>query len=394
MLACVAAIFHFPKFSGSGDGSFFMDKHLIKRFAILAIFLIVLFGAIFGWRAFVAAKKQQAMAAAPPQKVGVSVARVRQMSWSNRLQATASLKAVQGTILTPQLAGMVTGIYFHSGDAVKKGQMLVQFNDANERAQRRHDASALKLAKIKLEQQRTLYREHNTSQLDLQSAETTHTQARAALSSDDATIAKLRIRAPFTGHLGLRQVSLGQYVDTTTPVVDLQQWNPIYAEFQIPQQEIPILKIAQKVSLAIPGAGTRGFTGKLSAIGAQVQPGTRNIEVQATFANPDDVLRPGMYGTVTVETGQPQQVLTVPASAIAYNTYGSYVYVIEQDAKGLIAKQRIVQTGESRNGRTVVTRGLKAGERVVTAGQVKLHPGALVTIAAPSAGAGAPAEGT
>lgn len=377
-----------------------MDKHLIKRFVILAIFLIVLFGGIFGWRAFVAAKMHAALAHAKEPQVSVSVATVKRITWPSELEATASLQAIQGTLLTPQLAGMVTGIDFHSGSSVRKGQLLVQLNDANQQAQLRNDEAALALAKTEFEQQRSLYREHNTSALALQQADAAYTQARAAVSSDRATIAKLQIHAPFTGHLGLRQVSLGQYVDTTTSVVDLQQWRPIYAEFQIPQQQLSRLAAGQSVALAVAGLDGQNFTGKLTAIDAEVNSATRNVSVQATFPNSKDLLRPGMYGEVTVQLGQPRHVLVVPDSAIAYNTYGSYAYVIEKGNQGLIADERNVSTGESRGGLTIVTRGLKPGERVVTAGQVNLHPGAPVTIApsvtgaAGATSAAAPATGS
>ncbi len=352
------------------------------------MFLIVLFGAIFGWRAFVGAKTRAALAAAPPRRVGVSVANARETLWPAELTATASLKAVQGAVLVPQIAGIVTGIYFHSGDAVKKGQLLVQFNDANQRAQLKHDLAARKLTRIKLDQQRELYRTHNTSAIALQSAKANYTQAQAAVSADEATIAKLQIRAPFTGHLGLRQVSLGEYVDTSTPVVDLQQWNPIYVEFQVPQQNLNRLRTGQKVVLHVPGL-TAAFAGKLTAIGARVEPGTRNVAVQATLGNPAGKLRPGMYGEVTIDTGHARQVVTVPESAITYNTYGSYLYVVKKGPKGLVATERHVETGASRNGRVVVQRGVQAGERVVTAGQVKLHSGALVTVVPPPSNGGA-----
>ncbi|MGH8161518.1 MAG: efflux RND transporter periplasmic adaptor subunit [Gammaproteobacteria bacterium] len=365
-----------------------MDKHLAKRLVILAIFLIVLFGAIFGWRAFVNIKAQQALAQAPPRRVSVSTAPVKRMPWASEIQATATLQAIQGTPLTPQLAGIVTHIYFHSGDAVKKGQLLVQLNDSTQRAQRAHDAASLKLAKIKLTQQRELYSRHNASQLAFNSAEATYTQAKAALSADNATIAKLQIRAPFAGHLGLREVSLGQYVATTTTVVDLQQWNPIHAEFQVPQQDLNRLGTGQTVVLEMPGLPGANFSGKLTAIGAKVQPGTRNVRLEATLSNPDGKLRPGMYGEITLKTGHAVQALTVPESAITYNTYGSYVYVVEKGPKGSFAKERHVTTGASRNGRTVVTQGVKAGEQVVVAGQVKLHSGALVTIVKNAPGAG------
>lgn len=364
-----------------------MDKQLIKRFVILGVFLVVLFGAIFGWRAVVAAKTQASMAKAGKPQITVSATSVKQTKWTAELQATASLQAVQGAMLTPQLAGMVTAIHFESGSKVKKGQLLVQLNDSTQRARLHNDEAALKLAKTKLAQQRTLYREHNTSRLALQKAETTYSQARSAVSSDHATIAKLQVRAPFTGHLGLRQVSLGQYVDMTTPVVNLQQWNPIYAVFQVPQQQLAQLGMGQKVTLTAAGLKQKKFTGKITAIGAQVQNGTRNVQVQATLPNPDESLRPGMYGEVTVKTGQGRTVLAVPDSAIVYNTYGSYVYVIKQGHQGLVVKEHNVQTGESRNGLTVVTRGLKANERVVTSGQVKLHSGAAVTIAPAAASA-------
>lgn len=339
----------------------------------------MLFGAIFGWRAFVDAQARAAKAAAPPPQISVSAASVEKTRWPTELQATASLNAIQGTFLTPQIAGIVTAIHFHSGDKVEKGQLLVQFNDANERAQREHDISERRLAKIKYSQQRTLYRKHSTSQLNLQKAETAYAQARAAVSADEATIAKLQIRAPFTGHLGLRQVSLGEYVDTSTPVVDLQQWAPIHVDFQVPQQKMGRLHDGQTVLLSVPGLDAT-FKGKLTALGARVQPGTRNVSVQATFANADGLLRPGMYGDVTVKTGQAREVLTVPESAVTYNTYGSYVYVVEQDRQGRVVKERHVKTGASRNGRAIIEQGVKAGDKVVTAGQVKLHSGAQVKI--------------
>ena len=358
-----------------------MDKRLIKRLVILVIFLAVLFGGIFGWHAFVNAKIQSAMSKAGQQRATVSTATVKQIQWPAQLQATASLQAIQGTMLTPQLAGMVTAIHFDSGAAVKQGQLLVQLNDATQQAQLHNDQSTMALDKTKLAQQKSLYKRHNTSQLALQEAQTAYAQAQAAVNADRATLAKLQVRAPFDGHVGLRQVSLGQYVQTTTPVVNLQQWNPIYAVFQVPQQDLARLAAGQKVQLEVPGLDKHTFTGQLTAIGAQVQNGTRNVRVQATLDNPDGDLRPGMYGQVTVRTGQAAKVLAIPDSAISYNTYGQYVYVIEQGKHGPTVKERNVRTGDSRNGLTVISHGLKAGETVVTAGQVKLHPGAAVNIA-------------
>lgn len=355
-----------------------MDKNLIRRLVMLGLFLVVLFGGIFGWRAFVTMKARAAMAAAPPRKVTVSVAPVRQRMWAGRIRATASLKAVQGTMLSPQLGGMVTRINFHSGEEVKSGQLLVQINDSTQRAQLQNDQAALKLAKIKLGEQKRLYKSHNTSKLSLESAQSAYEQASAAVSSDRATLAKLQVHAPFSGHLGLRQVSLGQYVTTSTPVVDLQQWNPIYADFQVPQQDLAVLSTGDRVSLVLPGDHDEHFVGEIDAIGAQVQSGTRNVQVQATFANAHFKLRPGMYGEVSFQVGKKHRVLTVPDSAITYNTYGEYVYVIRKQKRGLVAKEQTVKTGSTRNGVTVVTQGLKPDESVVTAGQVKLHPGALV----------------
>ena len=358
-----------------------MDKPLAKRLVILVIFLVVLFGGIFGWHAFVNAKIQSAMSKAGQQRTTVSTAKVQSIPWPAQLEATASLQAVQGTMLTPQLPGMVTALHFDSGAQVRKGQLLVQLNDSTQQAQLHHDQSTVALDKTKLAQQESLYKRHNTSQLALQEARTAYAQAQAAVKSDRATLAKLQVRAPFDGHLGLRQVSLGQYVQTTTPVVDLQQWNPIYAVFQVPQQELARLATQQAVRLQVPGLDPHTFKGRITAIGTRVQSGTRNVRVQATLDNPGHALRPGMYGQITVRTGQADKVLAIPDSAISYNTYGQYVYVIEQGKHGPTVKERNVRTGDSRNGLTVISHGLKAGEQVVTAGQVKLHPGAKVNIA-------------
>lgn len=357
-----------------------MDKTLLKRLIILALFLVVLFGGVFGWHAFVRKKIKQKAAAMAHQKVTVSVATATQTKWPSRIQATASLAAIQGVMLSPQLAGMVVGIHFHSGQQVKEGQLLVQLNDANQRAQLATDQAGLALAKANLARQKALYHEHNTSQLNYQQAQTTYEKEAAAVKSDKATIAKLQVRAPFAGHLGIRKISLGQYLSPSSQVVNLQQWSPIYANFQLPQTYVHRLKLGQPASLTVKGEAGHTHRGKVTAIGSQVNAQTRNVEVQATFPNEQNALRPGMYGMVSVTLGNERKELSVPETAVAYNTYGTYVYVIHKGKNGLVAKERLVKVGESRKGRTAILKGISAGATVVTTGQVKLYPGALVKI--------------
>ncbi len=355
-----------------------------KAFIIVTIVLIIVFGGIFGFKAFVNKKISEAMAHLPKPVVTVSATAAKIELWHPRLQAVASLAAVQGVDITPQIAGNVTAIHFHSGQYIRAGTVLVQIDDSNQLAQLASDEAQLRLAQTNLHRTRELIVTKAASQSQLDSAVATYQSSEATLKDIHATLNKLAIRAPFSGYLGIRQVNIGQYLTPGTKIVDLQSWDPLHANFTLPQSELQDIHVDTPVQMETDALPGQLFGGKVTALGASVNDTTRQIDVQATIANPKSVLRPGLFGELTVVRDVEEKVLTVPVSALSYNTFGDYVYVIEKNTQGgktvEVARQQVIKPGKERNGQVSIVSGLKAGDMVITAGQVKLVDGSLVKI--------------
>jgi membrane fusion protein (multidrug efflux system) len=285
----------------------------------------------------------------------------------------------------------VTGIYFHSGEYVHQGQRLIQIDNSNQLAQLKSDQASAELARINYQRTEGLFKLNATSQASLDSARAAYASAKAAVASDQATLAKLALSAPFSGWIGVRQVSLGQYLTPGTPVAELNAWDPLRAEFTVPQDQIALLHTGQQVLISVNSYPNQQFPARVVALGSQVNPSTRNLDVDATVPNPRHLLRPGMFGEALLLAGKPRSVLVVPAVAITYSTFGEYVYKIEHKSENSgkqlqIAVATTVRTGETRDGMTEIMSGLQKGDTVVTAGQVKLRSGMPVEIhhAAPS----------
>lgn len=355
-----------------------------KRMTLTLLALALVFGGIFGWKAFVAHMMHKMLAHRSIPPATVSVATVRTQEWAPEFHSVGSLTAVQGVQISSPLAGKVTRILFHSGERVRKGQLLIQIDDSSQQAQLHHDQALARLARINLERARRLFRSKAASQADVDTAQANRDAALAQVQNDRAMLDKLAVRAPFSGVLGVREVDLGQYLTPGQAIVDLQAWNPLYVDFTLPQQSLPLVHPHDHVKLTVNAYPKETFTGSVEAVGSRVDPATRNFQVRARIANPDHRLRPGMFGTVTLVRSLQHKVLAVPVTAIAYNTYGDYVYVVEKkEEKGkteLIAHQRTVTLGTQRGTNVQVIKGLKAGERVVSVGQIKLRNGSVVLI--------------
>ncbi len=355
-----------------------------KRLALTLLVLAVVFGAIFGWKAFVGYKMHEMFAHRAMPPAAVSVATARMQEWAPQLHSVASLTAVQGVEVSTPLPGKVTRILFHSGQRVHAGRLLVQIDDSSQQAQLRHDRALARLAAINLKRAKRLFANKAASRADVDTAQANYEAARAQVAADRAVLRKLAVRAPFTGVLGVRQVDLGQYVNPGQALVSLQSWDPLYVDFTLPQQYLPEVHTGDRVRLRVNAYPKTTFTGTVQAIGSRVEPTTRNFRVRARVPNADHRLRPGMFATVTLVRSVARTVLTVPVTAIAYNTYGDYVYVVEKKQEAgktvLIARQRLVSVGPQRGGLVEISKGLKAGERVVSAGQVKLRDGSVIVI--------------
>ncbi len=352
-----------------------------KQWIIVIVALVVLFGAIFGGKFY--AEHRAAVAAAhrsfPPTAVSTGVA--SDQPWNPEVNVVGSLEAVDGTEITAQIAGNVTDIAFISGGRVHKGQLLVRLDDSSQLALLHADQAKLQLAQTTLTRTQKLYEAHAASQSDLQTAQANAAAAQAAVDGDQATLRKLDISAPFSGILGIREVSLGQYVSPGTGIVNLQSYDPLLLDFTLPQSTVSEIAVGQKVAFTVNTYPGKSFTGRVTAIGAQVDPATRNIGLQATLANPRGLLRPGMYGGVQLVVGHALHGVVVPNTAVSYNTFGDYVYIVESTpGKPMTVHQSVVQVQDQRGSLALIASGVKAGDTVVTAGQEKLRDGASVTV--------------
>ncbi|MBE7566031.1 MULTISPECIES: efflux RND transporter periplasmic adaptor subunit [Acidithiobacillus] len=355
-----------------------------KAFVIVIIGLLIVFGGIFGFKAFVNSKIAEAMAHMPKPVVTVSAATAEIAHWHPQLRAVASLAAVQGVEVSPQIAGNVTAIHFHSGQYVQAGTPLVQIDNSTQLAQLASDQAQLRLASSNLQRTKELIATKAASQAQLDSAQATYQTDQAAIKDIQATLNKLTISAPFSGYLGIRQVNVGQYLTPGTKIVDLQSWSPLYANFTLPQSDLQNIQAGTPVQIQTDALPGQTFSGKVTALGSAVNSTTRQIEVQATIDNPKNQLRPGLFGELTVVRDTTEKVLVIPVSAISYNTFGDYVYVIHKEKKDgktqETAVQQVIKPGKQRDGMVEILSGLKQGDRIVTAGQVKLVNGSLVTI--------------
>ena len=327
-----------------------------------------------------------------PTTVTAEAARVEQ--WRPELTAIGTLRAIQGVAIAPQAAGDVTAIHFESGDDVEAGALLINIDDSVEQADLANGLAQLKNADSTLARQRTLVAQGNTPQSTVDTAIATRDSAAATVERTRAVIAQKAIKAPFAGRLGLRNVDLGQYVAVGTSLVTLQRLDPIYADFPVPEEALNSMATGQAVRMTVDAIPGRSFAGKIEAIDARVSAESRNVTARAVFANPDRKLLPGMFANLTVTTGEPAAVLTLPRTAIVYSLYGDDVFVVtpapharEQGgtsdsggSSGLIVERRLVRVGPARGERIAIEEGLRAGERVVTAGQIKLQAYSPVTL--------------
>ena len=356
----------------------------------VAVFLIVLVGlaALVGGLVYVqfvirpAMMKSFLAASFAPKPTMVSAEAARVETWPPELAAIGTLRAYQGVVIAPQIAGIVTAIHFESGDDVAAGDALVNIDDSVEQADLANGLAQLKNANVTLDRQKTLAISGNTPQSSVDAAIAARDSAAATVERTRAVIAQKAIKAPFAGRLGLRNVDLGQYVAVGASLTTLQRLDPIYIDFPAPEGALKTLAVGQTVKATVDAMPGREFVGKVAAIDARVSAESRNVIARAQFANPDAKLLPGMFADVAVTTGAGGEVLTLPRTAIVYSLYGDNVFVVNPapSGGGLVVERRFVKVGETRGERIAVAEGLKAGERVVTAGQIKLQAGAPVTI--------------
>ena len=385
---------------------------LIMIAIVIAIILVV--GGTWGFHLY---NMIQGFKAQGVPKQTVSSMKVGFDEWRPQLTAVGSLRAERGADLSSEVAGIVDAIQFKSGDDVKAGQMLLQLRSADDVAHLESLKANAALAEITYNRDKAQFEAQAISQAVLDTDAANLRSAKAQVAEQQALVDKKFVRAPFAGHLGIRAVDLGQYVAPGTKMVTLQQLDPIYVDFSMPQQDLSQIAIGQKVTALSDTYPDLKFEGMIAAIDPQVDTDTRNVQVRATLKNPEHKLLPGMYANVTIEVGQPTRYLTLPQNAITFNPYGETVFLVstagklqaEQDAKlkaegqqtahdkqtakdagaaaapatdanQLVSKQVFVTVGPIRGDQIAILKGLNQGDEIVTSGQLKLKTGTAIEI--------------
>lgn len=360
---------------------------MLKRFLIAGglLFLVILaVGAVFGTRMYFMIqgfKTQKNIST-------VSDEAAKQETWQPDFASVGNLDPVQGADISNQVAGNVVAIGFDSGQEVQQGQLLVQLDDSNERAQLQGFQAQAQLAELNDKRSHDLFAKKLISQSDVDTADANLKQAQANAANTQADIAKKTIRAPFAGHAGIRNVNLGQYLPAGTVIVTLQALDHMYASFTLPEQALPALAPHQNVTVTVDVYPGKKFDGVINAIDSKVDPTSHTIRVQGLIANPQHQLRAGMFANVTVSAGKPMQVVTVPKAAVTFSLYGDSVFVVtpdkdKKDDKGdpaLTVTETFIKLGDERGARIAVLEGLKPGDMIVTSGMQKLHTGSAVAI--------------
>lgn len=359
---------------------------MIKRMILMLILVGIIFGGIFGFEAFkgVMIKKFMASMGGQPQTVATSKAETQE--WQPHLEAVGSLRAVKGADLSLETAGVVDTISFTSGDDVQAGAVLLRLRDADDVAKLQSLEATADLALITYRRDEQQLQARAISQATLDTDAANLKNAKAQVAEQRAIVDKKLLRAPFAGHLGIRAVDLGQYLTAGTSIVTLQALDPIFVDFNLPQQALAQLAVGLPLSVTVDTFPDKRFTGKITAINPKVDVGSRNVQVRAALANADRKLLPGMFAKVSIDTGAPERYVTLPQTAVTFSPYGDTIYLVEtkgQDDKGqpqLVAHQTFITTGSRRGDQVAVTKGVKEGDTVIVAGQIKLHNGSPLLI--------------
>jgi membrane fusion protein, multidrug efflux system len=357
-----------------------------RRMVVMLIAVAVVFGGVFGFQAFKATmiKKFMSTMRAPPQTVSATTARYA--SWQPTIDSVGSLRAVKGADLSLEVSGVVDAISFESGDDVKEGAVLLKLRSDDDAAKLVSLQATADLSELTYQRDLKQFKIQAVSQATLDTDVANLKNAKAQVAQQQAILDKKTLRAPFAGHLGIRAVDLGQYLGAGTTIVTLQALDPIYLDFFVPQQAIDQVRLGQAVTIRVDAFKDQTFDGKISAINPKIDTNTRNVQIRATLQNPDHKLLPGMYATVAIATGAPQNYITLPQTAITYNPYGDTVYVVDSKAAAAggkpqqVARQTFVTTGSTRGDQVAVLKGVNEGDTIVTAGQIKLHNGSPVLI--------------
>lgn len=373
-----------------------MTKRILIMLGCVLVLVAVLAGGFY-------LHIRKLIASAPkPGAQTVSTIKAQTLEWQPQLTGVGTLVAVRGVDVTTEIAGLVRSLSFKSGQEVRAGELLVQLNADSDVAQLNALQAAADLSATTLKRDQAQLAGQAVSQAVVDNDMADLKSKRALVAQQAAVVAKKTIRAPFAGRLGITTVNPGQYLNPGDKIVTLQTIDPIYVDFSLPQGELGGLSVGQIVNVSTDAFAGQLFPGKVTAISPKVDPSTRNVLIEATIANPQQRLLPGMFARANVDVGDKQRYLTLPQTAITYNPYGSTVFIVKpadqvkaadgKDAKdgkeatpsalasNPVAQQVFVTTGQTRGDQVSILKGVTEGQEVVTSGQLKLKNGTPVQV--------------
>ena len=354
-----------------------------RREALRAyIFVIILLTAIFGSVAAYKFVEFSAPANASFERPAITVASAPALleTWAQYIDAVGTIKAVRGINLASEESGELIEVNFTSGDSVEAEDLMFVLNDRVEIARKESQKATLELARIQFERNKQLMVQNSISKSEYDESKADLERALANLAETDATLANKRIRAPFSGITGIRQADLGDYVSPGTVLVTLQDLSELEVDFTLPAQNAPLLRPGQRIQLTVDAFPDRIFEARLLALDSQIDPNTRNVMARGRILEGEGLL-PGMFAYLRLFPGARREIVTVPETAVTYSLHGNVVYIVTEDGDGsLVAKATVVETGETREGRTHISFGVNPDSQVVSAGQNKLYRDAKVVI--------------
>jgi len=344
-----------------------MTKRKHKIIITIAIVLIL----SIGWHYY--AKRRAALAGGMPPTPVVAIA-AKLQNWQQQVQATGSLNAFQGVMLKSEVAGRVTKINFSSGQTVKAGDLLLEIDPGILQAQLVAAQAKATLSSGDYQRAIELFKRGVLAKQDLDTALSTQNSDAANVDALKAQLAQNIIVAPFDGRLGLRLINLGDYISPGKPLVNLQTLNPMRVDFSVSENYLGQIAPGDKLQIQSDAFPNQIFTGNVKAIDSAVDPATRTISLRAIIANPEGKLLPGSFVQVTLMAGKPQLLITIPQLAVVYDSAGNYVYVINHGH----AAKKIISIVQQNDTQVAVTGNIKAGDQVITEGQLKIMDGAPV----------------
>ena len=355
------------------------------RMTVMLLAVALVAGGLIKFQQFKAGILKQVVASIRSDVPTVATAPASTQQWQSRLTAVGTARASSGADLAAEIGGVVDQIDFESGQTVAAGTVLLRLRPNDDAAKVAQLQANADLANVTLQRDQKQLAAHGVAQAQVDSDEANLKVTRAQVAAQQAVMAEKIVHAPFAGRLGVRQVDLGQFIAAGTAIVTLQQLDPMFVDFFLPQQALGQIAVNQAVEVTADAWPGRTFQGRISSLNSRVDATSRMLQVRANVTNPDGALLPGMYVGVSIATGEPRSLVTIPAAAVAYNPYGSLVYVVNdgKDAQGKdehVVKQQFVTTGAARGDQVSILKGVGANDVVVTAGQLKLHNGSIVKI--------------